>query len=64
MEDAHLLEKASSKGQLVEIKDMNHIFRIVDGDRNSNIASYNNASLPIAGELSYSIVTFIRKLQQ
>jgi uncharacterized protein len=64
MEDAHLLEKASSKGQLVEIKDMNHIFRIVDGDRNSNIASYNNASLPIAGELSRSIVIFIRKLQQ
>ncbi len=62
MEDAQLLAKAG-KAPLVAIDHMNHIFRIVEGDRNANIATYNDPSLPIAGELSDSIVRFIRKMQ-
>ncbi|HJW18413.1 MAG TPA: alpha/beta hydrolase [Flavisolibacter sp.] len=64
LEDALLLAKANSKAQLVEVNNMNHIFRIVEGDRNANIATYNDASLPIATELINSIVSFIRKLKQ
>jgi uncharacterized protein len=64
LQDASMLAKANGTAQLVEIKNMNHIFRIVEGDRNANIATYNDASLPIAGELSNSIVSFIRKLKQ
>ena len=62
MEDAQLLAKAG-KAPLMAIDHMNHIFRIVEGDRNANIATYNDLSLPIAGELSDSIVRFIRKMQ-
>lgn len=62
MEDAQLLAKAG-KAPLMAIDHMNHIFRIVEGDRNANIATYNDPSLPIAGELSDSIVRFIRKMQ-
>lgn len=61
-EDALLLAKANSKAQLVLIKKMNHVFKIVDGDRNANIAAYNNPVLPISSELTNSIVTFIKKL--
>jgi fermentation-respiration switch protein FrsA (DUF1100 family) len=63
LEDARLLAKANGKAQLVEIQNMNHIFRIVDGDRNANIATYNDALLPIAEALTNSIVSFIRKLK-
>lgn len=59
--DADLLAKANTRAQLVLIKNMNHIFKIVEGDRNENIASYNNPSLPISNELTNSIVTFIKK---
>jgi fermentation-respiration switch protein FrsA (DUF1100 family) len=64
VQDALLLSKANKHSQLVEIENMNHIFRIVEGDRNANIATYNDASLPIAHELTRSIVSFIRKIQE
>lgn len=60
-EDANLLAKANSYAQLVLIKNMNHIFRIVEGDRNANIAAYTNPSLPISNELINSIIAFIQK---
>src|SRR6476620_1102817 len=60
VQDAVLLSKASKHSQLVEIEKMNHIFRIVEGDRNANIATYKDASLPISAELTRSIVSFIR----
>jgi pimeloyl-ACP methyl ester carboxylesterase len=63
MEDAQLLAKAG-KAPLMAIDHMNHIFRIVEGDRNANIATYNDPSLPIAGELGDSIVRFIRKMKE
>lgn len=62
VEDAGLLTKANKHAQLVLIKNMNHIFRIVAGDRNANIASYNDPALPISNELTDSIVKFIKKL--
>lgn len=63
VQDAVLLSKANKHSKLVEIENMNHIFRIVEGDRNANIATYNNESLPIAKELTRSIVSFIRKIR-
>ncbi|MCW3111448.1 MAG: alpha/beta hydrolase fold protein [Segetibacter sp.] len=62
VEDADLLAKANAHTKLVLIKNMNHVFRIVDGDRNANIATYNNSSLPISKDLTDSIVEFIKKL--
>ena len=60
VEDAQLLAAANRQSQLVLIKDMNHIFRILGEDRKENIASYSNDSLPISTELTNSIANFIK----
>lgn len=60
--DADSLVKANNRAQKLIITNMNHIFRIVDGDRNANIATYSNASLPISQQLTDALVGFIKKL--
>ena len=62
VEDAELLAKANAHTKLELIKNMNHVFRIIDGDRNANIATYNNFSLPISKDLIENIVKFIKKI--
>lgn len=62
-EDAQLLSKANSHAQVLMIDSMNHIFKIIDGDRNANIASYSNPSLPISDKLVTGIVSFIKKMK-
>ncbi len=61
IEDAKWLSNANPKADLVLINNMNHIFRIIDGDREANIATYYKGDLPIANELVKSITTFILK---
>lgn len=61
VEDARLLSKANPKAQLKIIDKMNHILRTVDGDRQANIATYNNAALPLSDGLIKSISDFISK---
>lgn len=58
-EDSDLLYKASQGSKLVVIEKMNHIFRIVNGDRQENISTYNDATLPLADELVKSISSFV-----
>jgi uncharacterized protein len=59
-EDAHLLAKANDHAQLVLIDNMNHILKTVQGDRDANIATYTNPSLPINDTLVDAIVNFIK----
>jgi len=61
VEDAKRLSKANPKGQLILIDKMNHIFRPVDGDRDANVKTYNNASLPFADNFIKDITNFILK---
>ena len=61
VDDAKRLSKANPKSQLILIEKMNHILRTVDGGRQENIATYNNPSLPLAGELLKDICSFIFK---
>ena len=61
VEDARRLSTANPKAELVLINNMNHIFRIVDGDRQANIATYSKGDLPISNELVKNITTFILK---
>jgi pimeloyl-ACP methyl ester carboxylesterase len=61
VEDAKRLSNANQKAELVLINDMNHILRIIEGDRQANIATYSKGDLPIASELVKSITTFIHK---
>jgi uncharacterized protein len=59
VEDAKNLSKSNPKAELVIIEKMNHIFRIVEEDKQGNIDTYNNISLPISDELIDKIKNFI-----
>ena len=61
VEDANLLAKSNPKAQLTLIKNMNHIFRIVEGDKKENLGTYINPSLPISEELITAVVTFVQQ---
>ena len=61
VEDAKRLSNANPKAKLVLINDMNHIFRIIVGDKQANVATYSKGDLPIANELVKSIKNFILK---
>jgi len=61
VEDANLLAKSNTKAQLALIKNMNHVFRIVEGDRKENLAAYITPTLPISEELVSTISTFVRQ---
>lgn len=58
VDDANLLAKSHPKAALVLIKNMNHVFRIVEGDRKANLATYITAD-PISTELITTIATFV-----
>ncbi len=59
VEDAKNLSVASPKARLALINNMNHVLKIVEGDRSVNIASYNNPTLPVSEELVKDIAEFI-----
>ncbi len=61
VEDAKRLSNANPRAELVFINGMNHILRIIKGDKQANIATYSKGDLPIANELVKSITTFILK---
>jgi hypothetical protein len=61
VEDAKLLAKANDHARLVLIQNMNHIFKMVEGDKKANFATYSDPSLPISEELVSSITDFIIK---
>lgn len=58
VEDAKFLANSKPDAKMVIIKNMNHIFRIVEGDANANFATYNKSQLPVSEEMVKSIVTF------
>ncbi len=59
VEDAAKLASGNKKSKLVLIKNMNHLFRIVTGDKQSNLATYQNPGLPISEELIRAVSKFI-----
>jgi uncharacterized protein len=58
--EAKLLASANSIAKLVLIEDMNHVFKITKGDRQENISTYSNPSLPISEKLVQSIIDFVK----
>ena len=62
VQDAQLLQQAKPDAQLQIIPNMNHIFKVIQGDDAENKASYTNPELPICTELTSTITTFIRSL--
>ncbi len=64
VEDAKYLASKSEKAKLVLIEDMNHILKIVKGDRTANLATYMQPDLPLAPDLVSKIVEFLKKPKQ
>ncbi|RZJ65296.1 MAG: alpha/beta hydrolase [Flavobacterium sp.] len=60
--DAEILKQAKPDAKLAIIENMNHIFKIITGDRTENLASYNKPELPISSELSTVVNQFIKTL--
>ncbi len=59
-EDANRLAKANTNAKLILIENMNHVFKIVTGDKEENVKAYNDPSLQISSILTKSIVDFIK----
>ena len=58
--DAKLLAAQAKSGQLVLVKNMNHVLKIVNSsDRTANIQAYSKPDLPVANEVIRSISNFI-----
>ncbi len=61
--DAELLKKGKSEATLKIIDGMNHVLKQAPTDREGNLATYNDPSLPIKPELVTDIVDFIKGLK-
>jgi len=61
VEDAKLLSAAKPDAKLLIIDGMNHIIRTAPADREANLATYNNAELPLADGFVKGIADFILK---
>ena len=61
VKDAENLSKAKANSELVIVDKMNHLMKIIDGDKDANIASYSNENLPISETMIHKIVSFIKK---
>jgi uncharacterized protein len=58
VDDARKLSVANVSAHLILIESMNHIFKII-ADKQANIASYNDPTLPVSEEMVKHIVSFI-----
>jgi len=61
VKDAENLSQANKNAELVIIDKMNHILKIIEGDKQANMASYNNETLPVSETMINKIVSFIKK---
>lgn len=59
--DAKLLAKARPDATLMLVENMNHVLRIVEGDRIANIRSYGDSVSPVSTVLIKEITDFINK---
>lgn len=57
--DAVLLNQANKKSELVLLKNMNHVFKTIEGDKTENMNSYSNPDLKNTPELSETILKFL-----
>ena len=61
--DAELLAKANPAAKLVVIEGMNHVLKEVPAEREKQLASYSDPSLPLAGKLVDEIASLIQGLK-
>jgi len=61
VKDAETLSQANKNAELLIVDKMNHVMKIVEGDKQANLDSYNNESLPLSEVMTAKIVSFIKK---
>lgn len=61
VQDAENLAKSNKNTELLIVDKMNHIMKIIEGDKQANMESYNNATSPISEAMTNKIVSFILK---
>ncbi|MNY50171.1 hypothetical protein D3C86_1856560 [compost metagenome] len=61
IKDAESLSQANKNTELLIVDKMNHVMKIVEGDKQANLDSYNNDSLPLSEAMTTKIVSFIKK---
>ena len=61
VDDAKLLSLAKKSSQLEIIQSMNHVLKIIGDEKDENIKSYSNPSLPISSEFISKVISFIKK---
>lgn len=59
-EDAKLLFLAKESFQMAVIKNMNHVLKIIGDEKDENMKSYSNPSLPISSDFINKVVSFIK----
>ncbi|WP_210488658.1 alpha/beta hydrolase [Rufibacter aurantiacus] len=63
VQDANYLVGAAAKGKLVTVENMNHVLKETTSDRNANISTYSNPTLPLAAPLIPALVTFVKAVK-
>jgi uncharacterized protein len=63
LQDAKLLSGTNPKAELVMIDGMNHVLKTVSSDRDKQVASYSDPSLPVDPRLISSIAAFVKKVK-
>ncbi|MFB3389876.1 alpha/beta hydrolase family protein [Flavobacterium sp. LAR06] len=61
VKDAETLSQANKNAELLIVDKMNHVMKIVEGDKQANLDSYNNETLPLSEVMTSKIVSFIKK---
>ena len=61
VKDAETLSQANKNAELLIVDKMNHIMKIIEGDKQANLESYKNESLPLSEVMTSKIVSFIKK---
>lgn len=61
VQDAEKLAAANKSATKVIIKDMNHVFKIIEGGQQENVASYTDPTMPISSTLIDEMTKFIKK---
>ena len=60
VDDAKLLAGAHPGATLALVEGVNHVLKIAPADPMANMATYSNASLPIAAAVVRPIVAFVK----
>jgi pimeloyl-ACP methyl ester carboxylesterase len=61
LKDAELLSQANKNAELLIVDKMNHVMKIIEGDNQENMESYNNPTLPVSEIMTDKIISFIKK---